>query len=108
MDFSDFPDGWTQLGKVEDPGFVTSWLYPSIDFQGIYRQCSVCQAPIVKPFPAHWNLEYIKEGPRSGPVDTYVMPHTDTCTAPDVDPDPGLAVRVKGSYVHNVGFEITP
>lgn len=79
---------------------------------GLLRQCQVCVAPIVDPFPDDWELELIKEGPAQGPVDTFYTPHRPGCAAPYADPDPGIAVRVPGRYVTDLrislgGVELT-
>lgn len=71
---------------------------------GTYRPCHTCQAPIVSPFPDTWELELIKEGPQAGPVRTFYTPHRPGCGAPYADPDPGIAVRLRGTYVKALTF----
>lgn len=75
---------------------------------GTLRQCPDCHAPAVDPFPDAWNLDLIKEGPPSGPVAVFYTPHTDTCTTPVADPQPGLAVRVSGRSVTNLTIDLPP
>lgn len=73
-----------------------------LEFDGRLRQCRVCVAPMVAPFPADWSLDLIKEGPPEGPVATFYTPHRPGCTAPYADPVPGMAVRISGSAVQKV------
>lgn len=75
---------------------------------GVYRPCAVCAAPIVDPFPPTWEIEMIKEGPPSGPVQSFITIHRDTCDAPYADPQPGLALRLPGHTVATIGFTLSP
>lgn len=88
------PDEYQTRPDPEVTGLVT-YYGP----EGILRQCIACHAPIVSPFPSHWHLDLIKEGPREGPVETFYTPHRPNCDAPVADPQPGIAVRVKGENV---------
>lgn len=63
---------------------------------GVYRPCPSCRSPIVSPFPAHWIIELVKEGPAGGPVKSWITPHRPDCVAPPADPQPGIAVRLPG------------
>lgn len=75
---------------------------------GVYRPCRVCTAPIVDPFPEAWEIEMIKEGPPEGPVRSFITPHRDGCAAPYADPQPGIALRLPGTTVASLHFEIPP
>lgn len=74
--------------------------------RGTYRPCLTCRAPIVVPFPPTWELEMIKEGPPSGSVKSFITVHRDDCTAPYADPQPGIAVRVPGTTVASLSFNL--
>jgi len=76
--------------------------------RGTYRPCHACQAPIMVPFPADWEVEMVKEGPPQGPVRTFITLHRDGCTAPYADPRPGIAVRISGRYVTGLDFNLAP
>jgi hypothetical protein len=76
--------------------------------RGTYRPCAVCEAPIVAPFPAEWDLDMIKEGPPDGSARTFYTPHRPGCTAPYADPQPGISVRVRGAYVRSLTFLPAP
>lgn len=84
--------------------FTTVWdhVEPVV---GEYRQCPVCQAPPVHPFPRTWTLEGIKYGPQDGPVETFLTPHAEQCDAEMAEPNPGLAIRTSGEYVTLVEWE---
>lgn len=71
----------------------------TIDVQAIYRQCPQCAAPIVMPCPQTWHVDWIKEGPREGPVHGFLTPHRPDCTADVPDPQPGMALRTRGAWV---------
>ena len=75
---------------------------------GTYRPCPTCQAPIKDPFPEDWEVELIKESPAEGPVRSFLTIHTDGCTAPYADPQPGIALRLPGRVVASIGFSIAP
>jgi hypothetical protein len=72
------------------------------DVSGAYRPCRVCEAPVVSPPPAEWTIDLIKEGPATGPVQTFLTPHAEQCDAPVPAPRPGMAVRIPARCMVNV------
>lgn len=75
---------------------------------GVYRPCATCGAPVVDPFPEHWHIDLIKEGPRFGPVKTFYTPHADTCgqPMPTYPEDTGITVRIAGHYVTRINIHL--
>jgi len=77
---------------------------------GEYRPCTVCEAPVVSPFPNTWTIDMIKEGFRWGPVRAYYTPHAEQCDAPmpTYAEDTGVCVRIPGHYVASINIEPPP
>lgn len=66
---------------------------------GMYRQCVQCRAEVRLPFPLDWCVDLIKEGEAGGPVEHFLTPHRESCTAEKPEPDPGTSLRVWGGHV---------
>ncbi len=71
--------------------------------EGMYRPCAKCRAPLIYP-PADAPIDLIKEGPREGPCETFLTPHTPDCRALPIAPDPGMVVRINGSHMTHLGL----
>ncbi len=71
-----------------------------MNVEGIFVQCRVCFAFVTNMPRGVWgSVDMIKVGPQTGPVETYLTPHTLTCDAPLAQPQPGMSIRVPADMV---------